>query len=189
VTGGQRRKRGLIVTGWIAAGVVLLVLALIIEERRGLLAVGDPAPDFTAVQGNGNRFRLADYHGKNPVVLFFYPADFTQGCTLQACAFRDSYTDLQAEGAVIVGISRDDDSSHTRFSQEYHLPYPLISDRDGTIGKAYGIERAWGLLPIPKRVTYVIDKKGIVRAVIHHELLMRQHVLDVREALRFGVPR
>ena len=169
---------------WIIAGIVLIIVALVIEERTGLLDVGDPAPDFTATLSNGERFALTDYHGKSPVVLFFYPADFTQGCTEQACAFRDTYEDLRGAGAVLLGISSDTDSSHARFAQEYRLPFPLISDTGRAIIRAYGVERLWGLVPLPKRVTYVIDKEGIIRSVIHHEINMQRHVDDARMALK-----
>lgn len=169
--------------GWFIAGVIFLAVAISIEERSGLLPVGTPAPGFTATLTGGTKFSLSDYHGKNPIVLFFYPADFTMGCTQQACAFRDNYRELRDAGAVLVGISRDTDSSHVRFSREYRLPYPLISDARGAIIKAYGVERLGGLIGPPKRVTYVIDKEGIVQAAIHHEIFMQWHVVDVREAL------
>ncbi len=184
MTKTEKRRKGVPLAGWIFAGIVLLAIAVAVEERSGLLRVGDPAPDFTATLADGSRFRLTDYRGKNPVVLFFYPADFTLGCTQQACAFRESYSDLLDAGAVLIGISRDTDSSHVRFATEYHLPYPLLSDSNCVIGKAYGVDRLGGLIALPKRVTYVIDKEGTVRAAIHHEIMMDWHVKEVREALK-----
>jgi thioredoxin-dependent peroxiredoxin len=171
------------VTWWIIAVVVLGGVALMVEERSGILQVGTTAPDFSATLSNGNQIALRDFRGKNPVILFFYPADFTQGCTREACAFRDSYKALEEAGAVLIGVSQDSDSSHTRFSQEYQLYYPLISDTDRAISRAYGVERLNGRIPLPKRVTYVIDKKGVVRNAIHHEIMMGWHVTDVQRAL------
>lgn len=169
--------------GWIIAGIALFAVILAFEERSGLLRVGTAAPDFSARLSDGTQFHLADYRGKSPVVLYFYPADFTMGCTQQACAFRDSYSQLRDAGAVVIGISGDTDSSHARFSKEYHLPFPLISDAGHALCRAYGVERLGGLIGPPKRVTYVIDKEGIVRAAIHHEMIMQRHVEDVRETL------
>jgi peroxiredoxin Q/BCP len=170
--------------GWIIGIIVALAIALAVEERSGLLAAGTPAPDFSASLSTGKRFALADYRGKNPVVLFFYPADFTQGCTQEVCEFRDGYDALAGEGAVVIGISQDTHSSHARFSEEYHLPFPLVSDADHAISRAYGVERLGGFVPMPKRVTYVIDEEGIVRAAIHHEFMIHRHIDEVREALK-----
>ncbi len=167
----------------IIGAALLLALGLLVEERNGLLRVGMPAPDFASTLSDGSPFMLMDYRGKSSVVLFFYPADFSSCCTEQACAFRDGYSEIKEAGAVLFGISWDSDSSHVRFSEMHELPYPLISDSNGAIGKAYGVERLGGWLHVPKRVTYVIDRKGIVRAAIHHEILMHRHVEEVRETL------
>ncbi len=171
-------------SGWIFGIIVVLAIALAVEEGSGLLPASTRAPDFSALLSTGKRFALADHRGKNPVVLFFYPADFTQGCTQEVCAFRDVYDALIEEGAVIIGISQDTHSSHARFSEEYRLPFPLISDADHAISRAYGVERLGGFVPLPKRVTYVIDEEGIVRAAIHHEFMIHRHVDEVREALK-----
>ncbi len=170
--------------GLIAGTVIVLVVAIAIEERSGLLRVGAVAPDFSAPLSTGKTFVLSAYRGKNPVVLYFYPADFTAGCTQEACAFRDNYKQLEEKGVMLVAISHDPATSHARFSKEYALPFPLISDTNRAIGKAYGVDRLGGLIPLPKRVTYVIDTEGKVRASIHHEVMMQQHVADVIEALR-----
>jgi peroxiredoxin Q/BCP len=170
--------------GWVIGAIVLLAVGFALEERSGLLRVGTQAPDFAATLSIGNRIALRDYRGKNPVVLFFYPADFTQGCTEQVCAFRDSYKKLEEAGAVLIGVSNDTDSSHVRFSQTFRLPFPLISDPDRTISKAYNVERLGGIIALPKRVTYVIDKEGTVRAAIHHEIMIGRHVTDVLEVLK-----
>ena len=122
--------------GWIIGAALLLALGLLVEERIGLLRIGMPAPDFSSTLGDGRPFKLSDYRGKSPVVLFFYPADYASGCTEQACAFRDIYSEMRQTGAVLFGISRDSDSTHARFSETHRLPYSLISDGNGAIGKA-----------------------------------------------------
>lgn len=163
---------------------VVLVLAVMAVERSGILAEGTAAPPFTGRTEAGETIRLTDYAGKSVVVLYFYPADFTPGCTEQACAFRDAYQDLRDAGAVVLGISADPDASHRKFSATYRLPFPLINDSERVIARAYGVLRLGGLVPMPKRVTYVIDRKGVIRLAAHHEIRMRQNVEEVREILR-----
>lgn len=123
--------------------------------------VGDPAPDFTATTQDGSTLRLADYRGSQAVVIFFYPADDTPVCTKEACSFRDAYEDFRACGAEVIGISGDSAESHQRFAGKHQLSYPLISDRDGSIRKAFGVPKLLGILP--GRTTYVIDREGTVR--------------------------
>jgi peroxiredoxin Q/BCP len=184
VIGRRKHAFGVPLAVWIIILLAVVAVAIALEERSGILEPGTPAPDFSATLSNGERISLREFRGRNSVVLFFYPGDFTQGCTRQACAFRDGYTELTEAGAVLFGVSSDSDASHRDFSQTYRLPYPLISDVDRAISRAYGVERLGGALPLPKRVTYVVDKEGIVRAAIHHEVMIGRHVTDVREALR-----
>ena len=118
------------------------------------------------------------------VYLYFYPQDFTAGCTEQACTFRDNYDAIKKYDAVIFGVSADQTDSHRKFAASYHLPFPLISDADRSISKLYHARWLFGLWPYAKRVTYVIDKQGIIRSVIHHELNIGRHLGDVIEALK-----
>lgn len=143
-----------------------------------MLKVGDTAPDFELNQGSS----LSDLRGKHHVVLFFYPGDFTPVCTKEACYFRDNSEELKQRGARLIGISKDDEASHDKFRSEYNLPYDLVSDVDGRLIKSYGLARFGGLLPA-KRATFVIDKTGIVRGVIHAELSYRDHVDRALEVL------
>jgi peroxiredoxin Q/BCP len=122
--------------------------------------VGNPAPDFTLPDQNGQMISLKDFHDKNVVVLYFYPKNNTSVCTAQACAFRDSYETFQDAGAVVIGISSDSVESHEGFAEEYQLPFYLLSDQDGKTRKRYG---ASAMLGIPGRVTFVIDKQGVIR--------------------------
>lgn len=146
-------------------------------ESRELLKVGSVAPDFSVTLPDGDAFRLGDFRGKKNVVLFFYPKNFTPGCTKEVCGFRDNYEALKSYDAEIVGVSFDDAESHRKFASQYHVPYTLIPDTAQDIARAYGTAgRFGGLLPGAKRVTYVIDKKGIIRGVFHHELMVGKHI-------------
>ena len=143
------------------------------------LAVGQPAPDFTAPQTGGGEFRLADAKGKRAVVLYFYPKDETPGCTAEACAFRDSYEIFQDAGAEVVGVSGDSVESHERFADAHELPFTLLSDKGGALRRLYGVKATLGVWP--GRVTFVIDREGIVRHVFASQTGAVRHV---EEALR-----
>jgi peroxiredoxin Q/BCP len=157
---------------------------LAIEERSGILRVGDHAPDFSTTASSGIRWTLSEFSGKKNVVLFFYPKDQSPGCTKQVCAFRDNIDALSELDAVVLGVSSDTDASHERFIAATTLPFPLASDRDGRLRALYGTGRLWGILPLAKRVTYVIDKQGIVRGVIHDEFRIDRHAADALQVLR-----
>lgn len=146
-----------------------------------MLKVGTRAPDFTATLDDGSTFTLGSYRGQKHVVLYFYPKDFTPGCTAQACSFRDNYGAIAGHDAVIVGVSGDGGASHTSFKEQHELPFPLIADPDGKVQHLY---EAKGWIPwMPPRVTYVIDKDGIIRAAIRHDFRVKEHVPDVIAAL------
>jgi peroxiredoxin Q/BCP len=104
------------------------------------LQPGDQAPPFELKDQHGNVHKLSDYRGKS-VVLYFYPKDETTGCTMEACQFRDEHSALQAMGAVVLGVSRDDEDSHKAFAEHYELPFPLLVDQDHSVAETYG---AWG---------------------------------------------
>lgn len=163
----------------IVCAVLIFIVALIVEERSGILRAGSPAPGFSARSSTGETITLRDYLGKTNVVLFFYPKDFTAGCTAEVCGFRDRFTRIRELGAVVLGVSYDDSASHRRFVESYHLPYPLITDADGSIARAYGVTRLGGVVALVKRTTFVIDREGMIRSVIRHELTMSRHIEDV----------
>ena len=146
------------------------------------IQVGDRAPDFTAATHTGQPISLADYRGKQAVVLFFYPRDNTPTCTAEACAFRDSLADFAEAGAVVIGISGDSLDRHREFAERHRLPYLLISDADGAIRQAFGVARVWGILP--GRVTYVIDRAGIVRRIFNATFAANQHVTEALQMVR-----
>jgi peroxiredoxin Q/BCP len=131
--------------------------------------------------------RRSDQLAGQALVLFFYPKDDTPGCTMEACAFRDSYADLQALGAEVWGVSGDDASSHQRFAGKHKLPYPLLVDTGNQLRRAFGVPAVLGLLP--GRVTYVIDGQGVIRHVFNNLLDGPAHRREAIEALKaLGAP-
>ena len=150
------------------------------------LSVGDRAP-LVAMRDADGVERRSDQLAGQALVLFFYPKDDTPGCTMEACAFRDSYADLQALGAEVWGVSGDDASSHQRFAGKHQLPYPLLVDTGNQLRRAYGVPAVLGLLP--GRVTYVIDGQGVIRHVFNNLLDGPAHRREAIEALQaLGAP-
>ena len=145
------------------------------------LNTGDRAPLIALADQNGTE-RRSDQLGGKALVLFFYPKDDTPGCTMEACAFRDSYADLQAMGAEVWGVSGDDTASHQRFAQRHNLPYPLLVDKGNQLRKAFGVPSVLGLLP--GRVTYVIDAGGVIRHVFNNLLDGPAHRREAIAALK-----
>ncbi len=146
------------------------------------IKVGDRAPDFTLAAANGQPVRLSDYRGKKSVVLFFYPKDETPGCTVEACTFRDSYEDFAEAGAEVIGISADSADSHVRFAGRHKLPMLLLSDPEGEARHKYGVKPMLGILP--GRVTFVIDRDGIVRHVTAARFKFKSHVSESLAVLK-----
>ncbi|MFD2513554.1 peroxiredoxin [Pontibacter locisalis] len=141
---------------------------------REAVKVGDKVPDFELNRQDGGIFRLYDLLKKKNVVLYFYPKDRTPGCTKQACEFRDQYETFKEQGAEVVGVSSDSVDSHKRFERIYHLPFILLSDKDGQLRSLFGVPRKLGILP--GRVTYIIDKKGVVRYIFNSMTKPLEHV-------------
>lgn len=145
------------------------------------LKVGDRAPDF-AIPTHGNEtVHLSDFQGKKNVVLYFYPKDFTTGCTAEAKAFRDSYGDFQDAQTEVIGVSSDSIETHQRFSQACSLPFNLVSDAGKQLRELYGVSSTLG---IPGRVTFVIDREGIVRHVFSSQLRPTKHIREALDALK-----
>ena len=144
--------------------------------------VGDHAPDFTLTSQSGQPVSLADYRGKSAVVLFFYPKDGTPVCTKEACSFRDAYEDFVQAGAVVIGVSADSWENHRAFASGHRLPFILLSDADGALRKAFGVPKTLGIMP--GRVTYVIDKEGIVQHVFNSQFAADRHVAEALAVVR-----
>ena len=144
-----------------------------------MLKVGDPMPDVTLV-GESGPVRLRDRIGK-ALVIYFYPKDETFGCTKEACSFRDQYEDFVAVGADVIGVSRDDATSHASFKQHHRLPFTLLSDPGGLVAKAWGIKTTLG---VPGRVTFVFDKGGVVRHRFESAIRFGKHVDEALDVVK-----
>jgi thioredoxin-dependent peroxiredoxin len=151
------------------------------EPAIGKVQVGDLIPDFTLLNQSSEPVSLRDFLDKKHIVLYFYPKDNTSLCTEEACAFRDSYEVFKNAGAEVIGISSDPVESHRRFAKEHQLPFILLSDVDGVIRKRYGVPIAFGL---PGRVTYIIDRQGIVRRIFFSQFTSKRHVDEAFQALQ-----
>ena len=150
-----------------------------------MLQIGQPAPDFTLNTTSGAPFRLAQHRGRH-LVLYFYPKDDTPGCTAEACLFRDQYEDFKDLGAEVIGISSDSEASHQKFTRKHRLPFELLADTDGAVRKLYEVPRALlGLLP--GRVTFVIDKKGVIQYIFNSLSGATDHVRKAKQVLE-GLP-
>ena len=144
--------------------------------------IGDRAPDFTLPSQRGENVALGQFLGKKNVVLYFYPKDESPGCTREACTFRDSYELFTDLGAEVIGVSADSVESHKAFAEHHNLPFTLLSDVDNAVRKLYGVASTLGI--IPGRVTFIIDKKGVVRHVFSSQLQPEKHIEEAREVLR-----
>ena len=144
--------------------------------------VGDYAPDFTLTSQKGENVTLSQFRGKKNVVLYFYPKDETPGCTREACSFRDSYELFTDLGAEVIGVSADTVESHKAFADHHNLPFTLLSDLHNAVRKLYGATSSLGL--IPGRVTFIIDRKGVVRHTFSSQLQPEKHIEEAREVLK-----
>jgi thioredoxin-dependent peroxiredoxin len=146
---------------------------------------GKPAPDFELSTDSGARVKLSSLRGK-PVVLYFYPKDDTPGCTTQACGIRDAYADFRERGAVVLGVSPDDEASHVKFKEKYSLPFTLLADPEHKVAEQYGVwkersmygKKSMGI----ERSTFVIDADGNVAKVMRR-VKPDTHAADVLATL------
>lgn len=145
--------------------------------------IGDKAPDFDLPDETGSRRRLSELLEKGPVVLYFYPAAMTPGCTAESCHFRDLAGEFEQVGAQRVGISADKVDKQQQFSTKYGFDFPLLSDTDKAVARAYGVRRGPGLIP-NKRTTFVIGTDGLVKDIVHSEVSMSKHADRALETLR-----
>jgi peroxiredoxin Q/BCP len=144
------------------------------------LKIGDKAPEFTLINDRGLPVSLKDYFEKKVVVLYFYPRDFTSGCTKEACSFRDEYRAYENSGAVVIGVSLDSQESHKKFSEKYSLPFSLLSDNQKEVAAKYGVLGVG--YKATKRVTFIIDTKGKI-VWIFLKVDVKKHSKDVLEVI------
>src|SRR3954470_24708111 len=140
------------------------------------LSVGTEAPDFTLNDQDGKPVSLRSFRGQKSVVVYFYPKDDTPGCTAEACSFRDQFTEFTDAGAEVIGISSDSEASHKKFAEKHRLPFTLLSDKGASVRAAYGIPATFGLLP--GRVTFVIDKEGVIKLAFNSQINATKHVSE-----------
>ncbi len=162
---------GLLASLFLAAGAV-----------ADTLTPGQPAPEFSLPDQHGKIHRLADYRGRW-LVLYFYPKDDTPGCTKEACSFRDNISAISEQGAAVLGVSVDNSDSHAEFAQKYHLPFPLLADRDGKVAEKYGSLRNLFVIRLAKRHSFIIDPQGRI-ARIWREVNPATHVAEIVRELQ-----
>jgi peroxiredoxin Q/BCP len=143
---------------------------------------GDRAPDFSLPAQDGRVVSLHDFLGQSSVVLYFYPKDFTVGCTAEAKTFSENYEEVRTMGAEVIGISSDSSRSHESFAAQCNVKFPLLSDERAKVRTLYGVKSSLGLFP--GRVTFVIDRKGVIRRVFSSQVNPRRHVTEAIAALK-----
>ena len=142
----------------------------------------EPVPTASFTRADGSSVTLKDLIGQKTIVLYFYPKDETAGCTAEACSFRDSYEDFKAAGADVIGVSGDDGASHESFKKHHRLPFTLLTDPHGAAARAFGVKKTFGL--IAGRVTFVIDRAGVIRHRFDSQVRVQKHVEDALEIVR-----
>jgi len=150
-----------------------------------MLRVGQQAPDFEVTLHTSETFRLRDELGKRHVVLYFYPRDFTIGCTKEACAFTDHFNTISRLNAAIIGVSPDSVETHREFARQYSIAFPLAADPALELARQY--DAVWMGGRAMQRVTYVIDRGGCIRLAAHHALFINNHwkrTIDVLQELK-----
>lgn len=139
------------------------------------LTVGSKAPDFNLPSTSGSNFSLSE--AKEPVIIYFYPKDFTPGCTKEACSFRDNFEFFKELNIKVLGISLDSISKHQKFKEKHQLPYELLTDASGKVCKAY--DALMPIVKIPKRITYLIDDRQTIRGVYDNLFGYNTHITNM----------
>lgn len=147
------------------------------------IQVGDKCPEFKLKNQDGEMINISDYFGKKYLVIYFYPKDFTSGCTAEACHFRDNFEVFKDQGCEVFGISHDGIRSHRAFSKKHHLNFSLLSDPMGRVRRKFGVPRSFFGL-IPGRVTYLIDKNGIVQGMYDSRINPWGHIQMALDQLK-----
>lgn len=145
------------------------------------IEVGDKVPSFTLNDQNGNLYTVNSTSGK-PMVIYFYPKDDTPGCTKQACKFRDEFEKFKDLEVTVIGISADNVASHKRFEEKYNLPFVLLADVNNEVRKLFGVSKS--MIFLPGRVTYVIDKNGVVQYIFNSQFKTEEHIENALKKLK-----
>lgn len=146
------------------------------------LNVGEVIPQFSLPDQDGKLFNSNEIVGKKPLVIFFYPKDYTPGCTMEVCSFRDSYEEFTELGAVVIGISSDSENTHRRFASKYRLPFKLLADKQKKVSRLFKVEsKLFNLLP--GRETYVVSKEGVI-LMVFNSINASRHMEKALKALK-----
>ena len=148
------------------------------------LSIGQKAPSFSLPSSSGQNFDLAVDYKDKPLILYFYPADFTRGCTAEACSYRDSFDVFKEYEVDIIGISKDSVATHKRFKTEYNLPFELLSDSKLEVAKKY--KAVFPIVNITKRITYLLDKSHTIVAVYDNLFLAKSHIDEMMKKVKAG---
>jgi peroxiredoxin Q/BCP len=146
-----------------------------------MLKTGTKAPDFSLSDENGEQRTLSEFLANGPLILYFYPADFTPGCTKEACSIRDLHDDIIKSGLQIIGVSPQSAESHTRFRETHKLPFPLMADEDKTVIKAYDVNGPLGIGV--RRATFLIDADGVIQDAVLADVFIGQHTDFITKAI------
>jgi peroxiredoxin Q/BCP len=146
-----------------------------------MLKTGTKAPKFSLSDENGKLRTLSEFLANGPLILYFYPADFTPGCTKEACSIRDLHDDIIKSGLQIIGVSPQSAESHTRFRETHKLPFPLMADEDKTVIKAYDVNGPLGIGV--RRATFLIDTNGVIQDAVLADVFIGQHTDFINKAI------
>lgn len=160
--------------------IFTILFMILFGNAHAQLKAGDKIPSFQLADQDGQTFDINNVLGKHALVIYFYPKDETGGCTREACSFRDAYEDFTSRGAKVIGISGDNVESHRKFAKHHNLPFTLLADTGNKVRKLFGVPRT---LFIPGRVTYVVDKQGIITYVFNNLSDGPRHVKEALAAL------
>ncbi len=176
-------KTKLILSGILVLSVIFVAIGFTNMNTKKPLKIGDKIPSFSLQNQNGEDVLIDEFIGKTAIVIYFYPKDDTPGCTKEACSFRDTYADFRDLNAQVIGISADNVASHKKFAEKYNLPFTLLSDVDNKVRKLFGVPGTlFGL--IPGRVTYIVNKNGIVTDIHDNMLNAEGHIKASLKALK-----
>ncbi len=146
-----------------------------------MLKKGAKAPEFTLPNDREDDTTLSELLKDGPLILYFYPADFTPGCTKEACSIRDMHEDIQSVGLTVVGVSPQDPDSHRRFRDAHDLPFLLLSDTQKTVAKAYDVDGPMGIGV--RRATYLIDVDGTIQDAVQADIRISRHANFIKRAV------